>query len=780
MEDKKNDQGKQPSTKAKATDPVLSTKPKSNFLVYIGVFVLVLITAFVAYTVLPRSNNDDGDDTDNNAEDLDDNYNPEVVISNFATYKETPIDVDPKIPAYTVDQNLSNIANAEDFTFSQSVKNLLVQNAFVVRESFENEFFPLYESNRYDYIPNFVTTDSMLHNYHLMFDFLLKQLEEQKLVSELEQLNTNMLTETLDQYDTLKGTEWENAAKRNVGFFTVASILLDPSVDIPSIVADEVDQELNYIEAHAKIEESPVMNIGMEEGATIETPQGPLSLEALKEDYTQYIPRGHYDKSNELKAYFKSMMWYGRITFRMKNPDEVRSALLITLALNDGENQESWDKIYEPINFFVGKSDDITYYQFKDLVEHVYGESVTVEDIANDEESLNAFIDETESLEPPQINSMPIFEASLQEDREEEIKGFRFMGQRFTIDASIFQRLVYREVGDKTTSCEDFDPTVTSCLSGARCLPKGLDVPATMGSEEALSILDDMGETEYACYSENMSKMKEHVTGLSTEIWTQNLYWGWLYQLQPLLTEKDDGYPSFMQNDAWTRKELNTFLGNWTELKHDTILYAKQVYAEMGAGMPDEKDDRGYVEPNPQVYGRLASLLKMTSEGLNSRDLLTDSMEENLSKLEELALSLKTISEKELNNEDLSDNDYELIRTYGGQLEHFWLEVNKDEPEFENSTSQRDYLSENPSAIVADVATDPNGLVLEEGTGRIYEIYVVFPIDGELRIARGGVYSYYEFAWPMSDRLTDKKWRDLLNSGEAPDLPSWTDAFIAE
>jgi len=108
-----------------------------------------------------------------------------------------------------------------------------------------------------------------------------------------------------------------------------------------------------------------------------------------------------------------------------------------------------------------------------------------------------------------------------------------------------------------------------------------------------------------------------------------------------------------------------------------------------------------------------------------------------------------------------------------------WLEINKDEPQYKE-LGQRDFLDQNPAAIVADVATDPNGQVLEEGTGKISEIYVVVPIDGKLRIAKGGVYSYYEFTWPMSDRLTDKKWRELLNSSQAPALPSWADAFVAK
>ncbi len=720
-------------------------KPKKTKLLVISSILGVLILAALAvYFIISKS-----DWIKKTAENI---YKPAVAFaSKFATYGEVPVNITPKVPAYSVSQDLSNISNASDFTFSTEARNLLVKNAFVVKPAYNNEFYPLYESNRYSYVPNFITTDSMLHNYHLMFDFLLKQLEEQKLAAELKQLNASMLSEALNQYNSLKGTEWENAAKRNVGFFAIGSKLLDPSVNIPSVVQNEVGQELALINAHQVITISPVMNMGSDANV----------VEALKEDYSQYIPRGHYDKTEQLKAYFKSMMWYGRLTFRLKNDDEIKSGILITIALNKENNQTSWNKIYEPVNFFVGKSDDITYYQFKDLVQQVYGDNATPQIASADKSKFASFIDATKTLEPPQINSMPIFNAEIQPDREKEIKGFRFMGQRFTIDASIFQRLIDRE-------------------TPGRILPKGLDIPSAMGSKEALNILTQLGETKYNKYSENMSKMQSYIASIPIENWTQNLYWGWLYQLRPLTEEKPNGYPTFMRNTAWVRKDLNTFLGSWAELKHDTILYAKQVYAELGGGGSEKKDDRGYVEPNPYVYARLASLLKMTNEGLEVRGLLTASMKDNLSKMEQLAMSLKTISEKELNNETLTDDEYELIRSYGGQLEHFWLEVNKDEPQFKESSGQRDYLNENPAAIVADVATDPNGQVLEEGTGKISEIYVVVPVDGKLKIAKGGVYSYYEFPWLLSDRLTDKKWREMLNSGQAPQLPEWTNAFMAQ
>ncbi len=89
-------------------------------------------------------------------------------------------------------------------------------------------------------------------------------------------------------------------------------------------------------------------------------------------------------------------------------------------------------------------------------------------------------------------------------------------------------------------------------------------------------------------------------------------------------------------------------------------------------------------------------------------------------------------------------------------------------------------LNDNPAPIIADVATDPNCCVLEVGTGYIDPIYVIFPIDGKLRIGKGGVYSYYEFSWPMDDRLTDEKWRDeLLNDYEnPPERPEWVKSYF--
>jgi hypothetical protein len=101
-------------------------------------------------------------------------------------------------------------------------------------------------------------------------------------------------------------------------------------------------------------------------------------------------------------------------------------------------------------------------------------------------------------------------------------------------------------------------------------------------------------------------------------------------------------------------------------------------------------------------------------------------------------------------------------------------------------------MEEDPqAAVIADVATapdpdgdgNPNPVVLEEAVGRINEIYVIVPLinnDGtiQLQVAKGGTFAYYEFPWPADDRLTDEKWRQMLDEGTAPPLPTWTDTFF--
>jgi len=63
-------------------------------------------------------------------------------------------------------------------------------------------------------------------------------------------------------------------------------------------------------------------------------------------------------------------------------------------------------------------------------------------------------------------------------------------------------------------------------------------------------------------------------------------------------------------------------------------------------------------------------------------------------------------------------------------------------------------------------------------------MYVVVSVDGSLRVASGPVYSFYQFAQPTSERMTDTAWRDLLRSSwsgptEQTEPEAWTDCYCS-
>lgn len=678
----------------------------------------------------------------------------------FADYTLEPSSVIPTVQSYQTASGLSNVTNKDDYMLSASAQALLEQNNFVAQFPAGDQykqFFQLYEDGRYDQKPVFVTTDSVLHVYHLIFDKLLRDTETKYLIPYLQSLTTALVNETQAQYDSVKGTGAEGAARRNLGYVSVAAKLIDPSFSVPAAVQTEVNADLAQIAAHASIGASAVMGIG--------------DSDPYLEDFTQYVPRGHYTRSDELKRYFSTMMWFGRITFRLKSVEETRSALLMTQALQsakagDQDAATLWSLIYDPTSFFVGKSDDLTYRDYAPLMTQVLGANANAAATADDSK-IAAFQELAKSLAGPKVNSMVVF---IDEDKEAVTKGMRLMGQRFTLDEYTFGQLIWRNVGTDDKK---------------RWLPSALDFSASLGSSEAYSILDSQGDTQYAKYPAQMDKVRGEIGSLADSQWTENLYWSWLYSFRPLLEPKaaNSGYPSFMTNQAWTRKDLNTVNGSYTELKHDTILYAKQVMAEMGGGPPDII--KGYAEPEPEFYARIAALIGMTRDGLMSRGLLEKPANEfevsdynTLQTLYNTAIDLKHISEKELSNTPLSDDEYNLIQFYGGTLEH--ITAAASDPVDPNNPANVD-VQDQDAAVVADIATggEAGEMALEEGTGRIMEIYVVVPIDGELVLTRGGIYSQYEFIQPTSNRLTDEQWQAQINSGDLPALGDWK-TYIAK
>jgi len=760
----------QPIPESPQLPPVTpAPKPKNKFLIISGILGIVVVIALASFFYLNKSKQPIATPIDTEQ--------PvtikSAITTEFAEYKPYVVDITPIADSYSLPVNLGKIDNKKKFSLDNKTKQKLTEQGFVAVPSNYDQIYSIYEDNTENARPNFVTTDSVLHTYHILYDYTLRNLEINKFIPDLKNLNRVLLQNALSQYSSVSDPSLKSAAKKNVAYFTVASKLLEPETEIPSDVKDLVDRELNLIENHSGFQESPIFG--------------------YKEDYSQYVPRGHYTRTEDFKKYFKNMMWYGRMMFRIEPPigimgqqtdkekgrEETRQALLISLILNQAKvNQEDalkvWDRIYQPTVFFVGKGDDLNIYDYLGVMKKVFGESVAINSLA-DGSKIDRIIAELKALPAPKISSSFVLET---EDPTKVTKGFRFMGQRFIPDSYMFQQLVFPKIQDYTGGgSKPFTAETIETLDGTRTVrvfPKGLDVAAVLGSQRAKEILDEEKNSAFDKYDEQFQKLKQEFSSLPQDQWAENLYWNWLYSLLPTLTVKGNGYPIFMQQVAWLDKDINSFLGSWAELRHDTILYAKQSYTGFGitsVGPAKPKpEDRGYVEPNAEVYARFASLAKFMREGLESRNLLIDEYKSKLTRMEEVLLTLKAISEKELTNKDLEKNDYDFIKGIGGTLENL---VTFSATETEKITSETDTKME----IIADVHTDGNtAQVLEEGVGKPMNLLVVVKESGDLYLTSGAIFSYYEFKHPVSDRLTDERWQQMTK----PSLPNFTQSFTGK
>ena len=294
---------------------------------------------------------------------------------------------------------------------------------------------------------------------------------------------------------------------------------------------------------------------------------------------------------------------------------------------------------------------------------------------------------------------------------------------------------------------------------------RGLYLTALLGSDEALKILTDEVNADYERYGLESDKLKDEFNALSRVDWHANLYWSWLYSLRALLQELPKGYPEFMRTQAWGQRQLHAGLASWTQLHADSI---RQPYLTRAKGSTPiavtrppvkRRPPLGYVEPNLVFWGRLLSLTRMASKGLDDLGVLMPEAQGRLSLLEELIHRTLEMAEMQLSNEPPSSEDREFFEKLESTLRKLLAGVQEQ-------------------GLATILAGDAMGL--EQAVGDIDLIIVACPTsDGNARLAIGPVLSYYEFKRPNRDRLTDETWRLMLDSPAKPDRPQWYDPLIS-
>ena len=700
-----------------------------------------------------------------------------------------------------------------DFRLSSNELVVLRQNGFVMSDrlgttNFGEAFYRLWN----DDLPVFISTDALLQAWHRSYDNMLMELEHLWLSSTLEQMLEGMAGRIQVAQQEASGGPLEPSVLDADYLLTVARSLLRGTN-----VASALGQDARVLQTL-----DAITNEMFGCFTVFDYPRW--------DDFSQFKPRGHYEQSDRLRRYFKTVMWLGRMDLRIADGDrdcdgnrlpsslrQLGTALVLGRLLDLAGQFETWERFDRVVQAFVGWSDSMTFAQLMDLTAsagiRTLADVATPETLANLQTQI-----ERGSLGVQNIRG-DAFASPLGPERIRLPRSFTVFGQKFVPDSWALSKVVWDEIlwveNGETKKIE-------------RRVPSGLDVAfSVLGNDQIVpELVARMTNTaarestnhmvrwrDGLPYQHNLAAVRNVIDSQTSAIWESNIYVNWLATLRELSRPTTDAdYPQALRTRAWALKTLNTQLASWTQLRHDTLLYAKQSYTDRGAcSYPD-----GYVEPRVEFWRRLEQMATRTAslvrslpyQGVVSDRVYGDwdlaSVQTNqinfLTNFAATVAQLREIAEWELRHEPLTPAQrqfidglmqtptsyYSPVRDYGGWYPRLFYRSVFAYPAFRGTdTYSENYGVKKFDAIVADVHTDPSdpwagdpGSVLHQGIGKVHLLFIAVDSGSNRTLYAGPVLSHYEFEMPFPQRKTDIDWSQALLDGRAPPHPEWTRSFL--
>lgn len=627
----------------------------------------------------------------------------------------------------------------------------LGEKGFVItdRNSFPS-FTYGYASIYGDDLPLYVSADSILHALHRSYDNILKTIERDSIVPELEALLSGMSA-------SLAASSHTGALRKDLDVYLAVA---------QSLLTDNLVSPLDS--SNAGIVSTLFAGCKAADGVEL------VEIFGAKRtvDFSQCEPRGHYTDYPELQRYFRAMMWLGRIDLRLIETQSDGSSLFRRRQLEAawalvelmGQTERAAHKgIDDFITAFVGEHDYMTPAQFALLAEDLGVSSLAEVADFSDQQLAQAIIDGgygTQRISSHyMVNGGNVATLPLS-------SSFAFFGQRYVIDSHVFSNVVYDRVA----------------RGERRWMPNPLDVAyAALGNDQAGMLLsEEMQRYEYA---PELAAMRTIVDSEPPSFWQMNLYNRWLGALRELSPSEaraagpNEALPEVAKTQAWGERLLNTQLASWAELRHDTILYVKQSYT---SGVTCEFPD-AYVEPYPAFFGALedyaAHALGVLGQLSFPAPAGATAHFENFARV---AGILREMAEHQRTGTPHTEehmtfiNDLVTLETHGcggpDAAIGWYPELIYGEP-----------LEFDPT--IADVHTQPEddtgevGRILHVGTGRARLMVTTVETCSGPRAYAGLVSSYYERIEEDWNRLTDPNWVDIIYS-EDPQSPPWIQQHI--
>jgi len=635
----------------------------------------------------------------------------------------------------------------------------LGENGFVIskRSAFPT-FVRGYAAVYSEDLPVYISADAILEAVHSSYDSVLMLTEATALVDTV----TQMLEAMHERLPSLAAQNPASAADLDL-YLTLARSLLGGS-ELPPLAG-----------ADAKTVHDLYQLVKQASGQATVT----LFGAPRKFDASQFVPRGHYTDSPTLSAYFKAMMWLGRTDFRLleTNPDGSQTfmrpqydAMLLLRQTMTAPELSRFQKVDAALEAFLGESDTMSVPQVDSLLADLGGlDAALAADDAQVEATLRAGgygiqrIASQIMVNSGTVGSLPL------------ARSFALFGQRYVLDSHVFSQVVYDRVPTK------------------RMMPNPLDVAfAALGNDQALPLLGaELGK--FAGYPGALEGARILSDAHGAEFWNANLYNLWLSSLRALSPAPDIaqpaslGMPEVTGTQAWGRRILNTQLGSWAELRHDTLLYAKQSYT----GVPACDYPDAYVDPYPEFYGKLRLFAE---HGVMLADLLQSSLSVGDGNLHgyftKLASTLSTLEAMAKNQREGTPFSAEQLAFVNRAVRIIKEDVGCTTIDAPDGWLSDLYFTPSSSIeaspTIADVHTQPAdengntvGKVLHVGTG--YPRLMVTTVDTcqGPRAYAGVAFAYHEQVTTDFKRLTDEDWSAQLERTTPRDVP-WLAPVIGQ
>ena len=615
----------------------------------------------------------------------------------------------------------------DELGLSSEARRQLSEHGFVVVPGGSGDFPETYAALAERELPVFVTSDSVLRVTDLLIDRILRTIEEVYLYDRLQQLSREMVRLLDDDYLRSTDALVKEAARRDLAFFAVGLSLLDPDYFPPESARGLVERELELIEAANRVVSSPIM------GRTpLDQVVGP------GEDYTRYVPTGHYASDERLGRYYRALTWYSRMAFALpERPIEdytlTVQALLVIRALEReaGEWFELWERINYPLTFYYGGAGDPTVADYMELADEVFGREFDRE-LAASESLLAVFVDKVSDMAPAHVQT-------------HELRGMRFLPRDFPPATDYFGLLAGGE---------------------DRPLPTSLDFMSLLGSSAARSLLDESDVFDDSVYRRTHESIERELETMTYGDWTHDLYWGWLHCLSVLQLPPSGTAPGFTASPIWGFKELSTGSAAWASIRYqaaNAALSRRPRRSPAGAGVPV------LVEPYPGLYSRLGELLENLRDRLWEHYLLDDTIDGHMSEMIGFLGLLEQASKGVLADGTPPPEVAAALSDYARVLGRL----------------AGDEATRRPGGyacvLVSDVAYEDldTGRILQNAVGTPDIIYVVADMGEGETVFAGAVHSFFEMELADRGELAAVGWPTVLRTCPV-NRPYWVRRFVVE